>query len=91
LQTKGYVDNSVSLPRELPSVEEALKMIAGALKAAIKPGLDRVEVQRLQTVASIAKTYQELLADYINYREIETKLIEMEEKYAILVKEKNDK
>jgi hypothetical protein len=87
LQTKGYVDTSIALPRELPSVEEALQMIAGALKTSVKPGLDRVEVQRLQAVATIAKTYKELLADYINYREIEKKLKEMEEENARLRKE----
>ena len=88
LQSKGYVDSAVPIPRELPSVEEALKMLAGALKTAVKPGLDKVEVQRLQAVATIAKTYKELLADYINYREIENKLKEMEELNARLLKER---
>ena len=46
LQAKGYVNTSVLIPRELPSIEEALKMLAGALKTAVKPGLDKVEVQR---------------------------------------------
>jgi hypothetical protein len=85
LKARGYVKSQISLPRELPSVEEALRMLAGALRAAVKPGLDRVEVQRLQAVAAIAKTYKELLADYINYREVEIKLNEMEEKYAQLL------
>lgn len=88
LQSKGYVNTSVSIPRELPSVEEALRMLAGALKTAVKPGLDKIEVQRLQAVATIAKTYKETLADYINYREIETKLKEMEELNAKLLKDK---
>ena len=44
-------------------------MFAGALKVAVKPGLDKVEVQRLQAVATIAKTYKELLTDYIDYRQ----------------------
>jgi hypothetical protein len=86
LKAKGYVAAPLSIPRELPSVEEALRMLAGALKAAAKPGLDRVEVQRLQAVAAIAKTYKELLSDYINYREIETKLKEMEQENAKLQK-----
>jgi hypothetical protein len=89
LQSKGYVNTSVSLPRDLPSVEEALRMLAGALKTAVKPGLDKVEVQRLQAVATIAKTYKELLADYINYREIETKLREMEKLNTQLLKERS--
>ena len=89
LKASGYVKSAVYLPRELPSVEEALRMLAGALKAAVKPGLDRVEVQRLQAIATISKTYKELLTDYINYREIETKLKEMEELNAQLLKERS--
>jgi hypothetical protein len=79
LQTKGYVDTSIPLPKELPSVEEALKILAGALKISVKPGLNRLEVQRLQTVANISKTYKEILVDYMGYREVERKLEEMEE------------
>jgi hypothetical protein len=87
LKTKGYAATPLPIPKELPSVEEALRMLAGALKAAAKPGIDRVEVQRLQAVAAIAKTYKELLSDYINYREIEIKLKEMEQENARLQKE----
>jgi hypothetical protein len=79
---------SIPLPKELPSVEEALKMLAGALKAACKSGLDKVEVQRLQVIATLARTYKDILADYINYREIETKLLDLEAKYAKLLAEK---
>jgi pyruvate formate-lyase activating enzyme-like uncharacterized protein len=89
IQSKGYINTGISIPRELPSVEEALKMLAGALKTAVKPGLEKVEVQRLQAVATIAKTYKEILADYINYREIENKLKKMEELNAQLLKEKS--
>jgi hypothetical protein len=77
----------VLLPRALPSVEEDLRMLAGALKTAIKPGLDKVEVQRLQAVANIAKTYKDILADYVNYREIERQLKEMAEMNATLLAE----
>ena len=78
--------SSITLPKELPSVEEALKILAGALKASSKASLDRVEVQRLQVVATLARTYKDLLADYIGYRQIETKLVELEAKYAELAK-----
>jgi hypothetical protein len=87
LPSASYVRNPVVLPRDLPSVEETLRMLAGSLKAATRPGLDRVEVQRIQAVASIAKSYKETLADYINYREIENKLKEMETQNARLLKE----
>ncbi len=84
LQTEGYVNTSIPIPRKLPSVEEALKTLAGALKASVKPGLNRLEVQRLDTVANISKTYKELLADYVHYRDVERKLKEMEEQNAQL-------
>jgi hypothetical protein len=79
---------SVPLPKELYSVEEALEMLAAALKTASTPGLDRAEVQRLQVVGSLAKTYKEILADYVDYRGIEAKMAEMEEKYQALIERK---
>jgi hypothetical protein len=88
LQSEGYRP-SIPMPRQLPSVEETLKMLAGALKTAAKPGLDKAEVSRLQTVATIAKIYKEILSDYINYRGIEVKLKEMEEQNAQILKEGN--
>ena len=78
---------AVPLPAELPSVEETLKKLAGALEAACGSGLSKVEVQRLQVVATLAKTYKEILSDYINYREIEAKLNDMEAKYAALLQQ----
>jgi hypothetical protein len=87
---KGYTTTtSIQMPKDLPSVEEALRMLAGALKAACKPGLDKVEVQRLQVMATLARTYKELLSDYINYRGIEAKLVDLEAKYAGLLQEKS--
>ena len=78
---------AIPLPAELPSVEETLKKLAGALETACASGLTKVEVQRLQVVATLAKTYKEILADYINYREIEAKLNDMEAKYAALLQQ----
>ena len=84
LQTKGYLDTSISLPKELPSVEEAAKILAGALRASVKPGLNRLEVHRLQTVANISKAYKELVVDLAHYRDVEIKLKEMAEQNAQL-------
>lgn len=78
---------SVPLPAELPSVEETLKKLAGALEAACTSGLSKVEVQRLQVVATLARAYKEILSDYVNYREIEAKLNDMEVKYAALLQQ----
>jgi hypothetical protein len=89
LKAKGYANTSIPIPRELPSVEETAKILAGALKLATQPGLDKIEVQRLQTVATITKIYKEHLADYINYRQIEAKLREMEELNGRLLRERS--
>ena len=89
LKAKGYANTSIPIPRELPSVEETAKILAGALKLATQPGLDKIEVQRLQTVATIAKIYKEHLADYIDYRQIEAKIREMEELNAKLLRERS--
>lgn len=78
-------NSALPLPDELPSVEETLKELAAALRAAKEPGLNKVEVQRLQAIATLSRTYKEILSDYINYREIEAKLADMEEKYNALL------
>jgi hypothetical protein len=79
--------SNVSLPKELPSVEDALKKLAAALDIVSTPGLEKAEVQRLQVLATLAKTYKEILSDYINYRGIEERLNNMEAKYDELLKE----
>ncbi len=86
LQSKGYIDTSIHLPRQLPSIEETTKILAGALKASIKPGLSKLEIQRLQVAANIAKMYKELVVDYAHYRDVERKLVEMGEQNAKLQK-----
>jgi len=75
----------ISLPADLPTSEQALIMLANALQAATEPGLSKVEVLRLQVIATLARAYDHLLANYIRYREIETKLIELDHKYGQLV------
>jgi hypothetical protein len=75
---------SIHLPKELPSIEEALGILTGALKAATEAGLNKVEVQQLQVIATLARTYKDILADYVNYSAIERKVVELEAKYAKL-------
>jgi hypothetical protein len=81
--------SALPLPDELPSVEETLKELAAALRAAKEPGLNKVEVQRLQAIANLARTYKEILSDYLNIREVEAKLNDMEAKYAALLETKS--
>lgn len=78
--------SSVPLPEDLPSVEEALQMLAAALKKASKPGIDKGELKRLQVVGTLAKTYKEIFADYLDYRGLEIRLVELEAKYKALTK-----
>jgi biotin operon repressor len=78
--------SNVILPEELISAEDALKMLVGALKMACTPGLSRVEVQRLQVVATLARIYSEKLTEYLDLRGLEQRLFELEGKYAELAK-----
>jgi len=78
--------SNVVLPKELISAEDALKMLVGALKMACTPGLSKVEVQRLQIVANLARTYSEKLQEYLDLRGLEQRLFELEGKYAELAK-----
>jgi hypothetical protein len=71
----------LNIPGDLPSVEEALQTLCKTLDALDMPGLDQTEVLRLRTIIQGIKIYKELFADYINYREIEEKVAEMEEAY----------
>ncbi len=41
LEPLGTTTSLVPLPAELPSVEEALRMLAGALRASVEPGWTR--------------------------------------------------
>jgi len=71
----------LNLPDDLPSVEEALHLLCKALDELNQKGLDQNETLRLRSIIQGVKIYKELFADYVNYRGIEAKLIEMEEKY----------
>ena len=73
--------SKLELPAELPSVEETLKMLSAALTALDTPGLEKSEVLRLRGIISGAKVYKELLEDYMNYRGLEAKLLELKDKY----------
>ena len=89
LQTTAYKAtlSSIPMPKELPTAEEALRILAGAMQMSCTPGLSKVEVDRLHVVAILSKNYKEFLADFIRYREIEAKLIEMEQKYGKLLEQ----
>ncbi len=74
------------LPDELPSIEEELKTLVGALKGLETPKLDKTDVLRLRTIIQGVKVYQELIAEYVDYRGLEAEMLEWREKYADLAK-----
>ena len=74
--------------KDLPSPEEVLKIVAAALKKATEPGLGKTELQRLGTIVALSKEYREGIREFVNYQAIETKLVELETKYAELAREK---
>jgi hypothetical protein len=80
--------SKLEVSEELLTVEESLEILAAALKAAGEKGLDSLEIQRLNVVATLARAYENLFARFMQYREIEKRLVELEAKYERLAKEK---
>ncbi len=85
----GPTTTELDIPDELPSVEEALKVLVAAMTALQKPGLSKAEVSRLRSIVQAARIYQGLFADYVDYRGIEANLIDLEAKYRQMV-ERNE-
>ena len=79
---------TTNLPVELLSVEEVLKKLVSALNQLEQPDLDPNETLRLRSIVQSVKIYKELLADFVNYRDIEARVINMEAKYAKLLEDK---
>lgn len=84
------IEMTTTIPavKNLPSLEEVLKIVAGALEKAKEPGLGKTELQRLDTIATLYKAYESGLEKFVRYQEIEKKLLELEKKYEDLVNEK---
>jgi hypothetical protein len=55
-----------------------------ALVSLETPGLDHAETLRLRSIVQGRKLYIEKFADFLNYQELETRLFELEAKYAAL-------
>ena len=67
------------LPEVLPSVEEALLKLVAAMNALENPKLTKTDVMRLRTLIQTSTIYQKKLAEYINYKRIERKLVKTDE------------
>jgi hypothetical protein len=71
---------------DLPSIEKALQKINDALVSLETPGLDQAETLRLRSIIQGRKMYIEKFAEFLNYSELEARLLKLEEKYASLTK-----
>jgi hypothetical protein len=67
---------------DLPSLKEAMMLVAGAMNALSKGGLSKIEISRAMSIVRSVKIYERLLANYVRYLEIEAKLDAMEAKFA---------
>jgi hypothetical protein len=76
----------LELPAELPTVEEAARIYAGAMQAMMKPGVSRADLQKWKTLADVAWKYREFMADLIHYKELEKECVEWRRKYEELSK-----
>lgn len=79
--------SEIILPKDLYSIEEALGMLAGAMKVLQTPGLPKTEVWRLRSLIHAASVYQVKFAEYVDYRGIEKELLELTKKYEALAKQ----
>jgi len=66
----------------LPSVEEKLKVMDAALVALERSGLRAVEISRLHNIIMGVKVYQQLFADFVNYRALESEVVELRKQLA---------
>jgi hypothetical protein len=66
----------------LPSVEEKLRVLDAALVALEQPGLRAAEVSRLHNIIQGVKVYQQLFADFVNYRALESEVLELRKQLA---------
>ena len=81
---------SIAMPKELPSVEEALKDLVAAMNALKTPGLSKTEIRRLRCLIQTSSLYQKRIAEYMDYRGTEKWLIDLEEKYDGVVKRQKE-
>lgn len=86
-QNSNDTTTSVIVPRELISVEDALKVSLSAMEALKASGLSKTEILRLKTLLNAANTYQEKIAKYMYYAGIERELVKLTEEYCELTKQ----
>ena len=77
---KPRTTTSTVLPSDIVTHEQVLKVLAGTMKKAAEPGLEKVEIMRLRALIDAAKTYDSILEKFERWVEIEAQLLAMGEK-----------
>jgi hypothetical protein len=85
-QKKQRTTTRELVPNELKTHEEALKILVGAIEALRKPGLDKLELQRLRILVDSIQSYDSVLEKFERWTEIESRFLEMDKKITELQK-----
>ncbi len=89
--TEESTTSELILPEDLPSIEMTLLKLAAAMKAIEDPKLTKTDIMRLRTLIQTSTIYQKRFAEYVGYRQIERKLIEADEMFERLKKDREEK
>lgn len=79
---KIEITGPLEIPKELPSLKDVLRVVAGAIEKAKEPGLGKTELERLKVIADLYRAYADGLERYVRYTEIERKLEETKREIA---------
>ena len=74
------------MPEELISIEDALKKLVASMTALETICLSKTEIMRLRSLIQTSGLYQKRITEYIDFRGLEKRLIELTEEYAELAK-----
>jgi hypothetical protein len=66
----------------LPTIEEQLHVLNAAIVELRRQGISRAEVARNSKIIEGVKVYNELFAKFVDYRGLETKVLELEKRLA---------
>jgi hypothetical protein len=81
----------LNIPKELPTIEEILKLQVSAMNALTKGNITKTDIARFKTIIQGTKIYKEMFADYVHYLEIEKELVELSRQVHEMVKNEDEK
>ena len=91
IEATGYVNQPhIALARRVAQRRRNTQKTRRRTRSSNRPWIKQGRSRAAQVMATLARAYKEILADYLNYREIEEKLNDMEAKYAALFASKNN-